>query len=231
MSFFARLLRTGPKLAPELRERLQRLQQLPPPPAAHPHHLSRYVTVDVETSGLNMHRDRVLSIGAVGVDHGRIDLAQCFDVVLRQDESSSHDNILVHRIGGQKQIGGIEPSEALLRFLEYAAHAPLVAFRALFDRTFLDRAASRHLGIQTHGAWIDLAKVLPVLYPENASRTMDEWLAFMNVRMMARHDALADALATAQMLQKCFPLADDMGMTTPQHLLELEKAQQWLGKS
>ena len=230
MSFFSKLFGARVKLAPELQERLQRLQQLPAPPTDRPHHLSRYVTIDVETSGLNMQRDRVLSIGAVAIDHGRIDLAQCFDVVLRQGESSSHDNILVHRIGGQKQIGGIDPAEALLQFLEYVAHAPLVAFRALFDRTFLDRAATQHLGTQTHGGWIDLAKVLPALYRHDC-RTMDEWLAYTNVRMLARHDALADALATAQMLQKCFPLADELDMRTPKDLLALEKAQQWLGKS
>jgi DNA polymerase III subunit epsilon len=196
-----------------------------------PHRVSRYITVDVETSGLNMHRDRLLSIGAVSVDHGRIDLSQCFGIVLKQDASSSHDNILVHRIGGQKQLGGHDRAEALLQFLEYVAHTPLVAFRALFDRTFLDRAAQRFLGVRTGSGWIDLAKLLPVLYPASTCQTMDEWLKFIGVRMVARHDALADALATAQMLQKCFLPADGLGLTTPQHLLELERAQQWLGKN
>jgi DNA polymerase-3 subunit epsilon len=234
MGFLAPLLARWPgarsQLSAEQRARLRRLRELVPPPAGMPHRLSRYVTVDVETSGLNMRRDRLLSIGAVTVDHGRIDLARCFDIVLRQDASSSRDNILVHRIGGQRQLGGHDPAEALLQFLEYAAGAPLVAFRALFDRTFLDRAALQSLGVGTGSRWIDLAKILPVLHPISNCRTMDEWLEFMRVRMIARHDALADALATAQMLQKCFAVADAVGLPAPRDLLALERAQQWFGR-
>jgi DNA polymerase III epsilon subunit-like protein len=52
----------------------------------------------------------------------------------------------------------------------------------------------------------------------------------MNIRMIARHDALADALATAQMLQVCIQQADTLKMNCPQHLIEMTRAQHWLGK-
>lgn len=230
MGLLANLLHSRPRLAPELEDRLWHLDEMSPPPTRNRHRASRYVTVDVETTGLDMRRDRVLSIGAVSVTRGKIDLSQCFEVVLKQPESSSHDNILVHRIGGQRQLGGVEPEEALVRFLEYVAHAPLVAYRAEFDQTMLDRSLKDTLGVRTQSRWIDLAKVLPALYPSNDNRTMDDWLRTMNIRMLARHDALADALATAQMLQVCLPLADSLNLTCPQHLIEMQRAQHWLGK-
>src|SRR5512134_744732 len=133
MGLLSRLLGSSPRLGPEIEDRLQRLSELSPPPTRNSHRRSRYVTVDVETTGLDMRRDRVLSIGAVSVERGMIDLSRCFEVVLRQPESSSRDNILVHRIGGQRQMAGEDPAEALVRFLEYVAYAPLVAFRAEFD--------------------------------------------------------------------------------------------------
>ena len=210
--------------------RLQRLSELSPPPTRNHHRASRYVTVDVETTGLDMRRDRVLSIGAVAVERGKIDLAHCFEVVLRQPESSSRDNILVHRIGGQRQLGGQDPADSLLRFLEYVGHCPLVAFRAEFDQTMIDRALDETLGTISQSAWLDLAELLPALYPSNENKTMDDWLAMMNIRMLARHDALADALATAQMLQVCLHQAETLEMTCPAHLLEMQKAQHWLGK-
>lgn len=230
MRFLAELLRTRPALPPGLEARLQRLSELAPPPTRNRHRASRYVTVDVETTGLDLKRDRVLSIGAVAVERGAIALGRCFEVVLRQPESSSRDNILVHRIGGQRQLAGVDPAEALVSFLEYVGHAPLVAYRADFDRTMIDRALKETLNTRTQSAWIDLAKLLPALYPSNECRTMDDWLAFMGVRMIARHDALADALATAQMLQVCLHRADTLDMTCPAHLLEMQKAQHWLGK-
>ena len=230
MGLLSRWFRSAPTLDPQIEARLQRLTEMAPPPTRNLHRKSRYVTVDVETTGLDMRRDRVLSIGAVAVTGGRIDLAGCFEVVLRQPESSSRDNILVHRIGGQRQMAGEDPAEALVSFLEYVARTPLVAFRAEFDQTMLDRALQETLGIGTQSAWIDLAKVLPALYPSNDCRTMDDWLARMRIRMLARHDALADALATAQMLQVALVAADRVDMTCPAHLIEMQKAQHWLGK-
>jgi DNA polymerase-3 subunit epsilon len=230
MGLLAMWFGSAPRLAPQLEMRLQRLSEMSPPPTRNRHRKSRYVTVDVETTGLDMRRDRVLSIGAVSVSGGLIDLAGCFEVLLRQPESSSRDNILVHRIGGQRQMSGEDPAEALVRFLEYVGHAPLVAFRSEFDQSMIDRALKETLGVATQSAWIDLAKVLPALYPANDCRTMDDWLAMMKIRMLARHDALADALATAQMLQVALAAADRVDMTCPAHLIEMQKAQHWLGK-
>ena len=230
MGLLAKWFGSAPRLQPQLEVRLQRLSEQSPPPTRNRHRRSRYVTVDVETTGLDMRRDRVLSIGAVSVKGGLIDLAGCFEVVLRQPETSSHDNILVHRIGGQRQMAGEDPAEALVRFLEYVGRAPLVAFRADFDQTMIDRALNETLGVTSQSAWIDLAKVLPALYPSNDCRTMDDWLAMMHIRMLARHDALADALATGQMLQVALHAADRVDMTCPAHLIEMQKAQHWLGK-
>jgi DNA polymerase-3 subunit epsilon len=212
------------------RERLRALEALPHPSLHAPHAAMRYVTVDVETTGLDMRHDRVLSIGAVAVEGREIDLSHCFEVVLRQPESSSTENILVHRIGGQRQMAGCAPADALLDFLDYVRLSPLVAFRAEFDRHMIDRALRETLGTHTRGAWLDLAQVLPALYPSNECRTMDDWLDRMGVRMLARHDAVADALATAQMLQVSLHAADGVAMTTAAHLLEMQKAQAWLGK-
>ena len=225
-----RHLRSRAPLPPDLADRLQRLTETAPPATRNPHRRSRYVTVDVETTGMDMHRDRLVSIGAVSVERGTIDLSRCFTLVVRQEESSSTANILVHRIGGQQQLAGVELAEALVRFIEYVAHAPLVAYRAEFDRTVLDRALDDMLGIRTMSRWIDLAELLPALYPNNEHRTMDDWLRAMDIPMLARHDALADALATAQMLQVCLHRAEGFGMTCPQHLIEMTRAQHWLGK-
>jgi DNA polymerase-3 subunit epsilon len=230
MGWLANVLRSRPSLGPALQERLQKLAERSRPPTRNRHAASRYVTVDVETTGLDLRHDRVLSIGAVAVEGCRIDLAHCFEVVLRQPQSSPTANILIHRIGGQRQLGGAEPAEALRGFLEFVDHAPLVAFRAEFDRTMIDRELDQVLGTATQSHWLDLAELLPALYPSNECKTMDDWLARMNIRMLSRHDALADALATAQMLQVCLHQADGLKMTCPAHLLDMQHAQHWLGK-
>lgn len=147
MGWFANVLRSRPSLGPALQERLQKLAERGRPPTRNRHAASRYVTVDVETTGLDLRHDRVLSIGAVAIERCRIDLAHCFEVVLRQPQSSPTANILIHRIGGQRQLAGADPAEALLGFLEFVDHAPLVAFRAEFDRTMIDRELDQGLSL------------------------------------------------------------------------------------
>jgi DNA polymerase-3 subunit epsilon len=230
MSRLARLLRRRPAIDPLLGQRLHALAEAAPPPIRRAHRMNRYVTVDVETTGFDTARDRVISIGAVGIRRGRIELADCFEIVLRQRASSAADNILVHGIGGQQQLAGSDPAEALVSFLEYVRLSPLVAFRADFDRTMLERELDAVLGLRTQSLWIDLAKLLPALFPDNECRTMDDWLAHFAIPMIARHDALADAFATAQMLQAVLATADRLGMDCPAKLDEMQRAQHWLGK-
>ena len=54
---------------------------------------ARWVVVDCETSGLDAARDRLLSIGAVAVRAGRIELAEAFSALLRQDAPSDPANM------------------------------------------------------------------------------------------------------------------------------------------
>lgn len=230
MGLIARLLRPRPSVDPMLGQRLHALAEIGPPPIRRSHKMNRYVTVDVETTGFDMAKDRVISIGAVAINHGRLDLADCFEVVLRQRASSATENILVHRIGGQQQLAGADPAEALVGFLEYVRLSPLVAFRADFDRVMIERELESVLGLRTQSLWIDLAKLMPALYSDNECRTMDDWLIRFGITMIARHDALADAFATAQMLQVVLVAADRVGMDCPARLDEMQRAQHWLGK-
>jgi DNA polymerase-3 subunit epsilon len=229
-SLLGRLLRGQRVVDPMLGQRLHALSEVRPPPIRRSHRMNRYVTVDVETTGIDLNKDRVISIGAVAIHQGLVDLSDCFEVVLRQRESSPTANILVHQIGGQQQLAGDDPAESLVRFLEYVHLSPLVAFRSDFDRTMLDRELTEVLGLRTHSLWIDLAKLMPALYPNNECRTMDDWLQRFGIKMVARHDALADALATAQMLQVVLAEADKVGMDCPAKLDEMQRAQHWLGK-
>ncbi len=229
-SLLGRLLRLRPHVDAMLGQRLHVLSEVRPPPIRRSHRMNRYVTVDVETTGIDLNKDRVISIGAVALRQGQVDFADCFEVVLRQRQSSTTENILVHQIGGQQQLAGEDPAESLVRFLEYVHLCPLVAFRSDFDRTMLDRELTEVLGLRTQSLWIDLAKLMPALYPSNECRTMDDWLARFGIEMAARHDALADALATAQMLQVVLAEADKVGMDCPAKLDEMQRAQQWLGK-
>ena len=201
MSWFAHLFRPHVELPAGYADRVQQWRSLPDPGEKQTLAQARFVIVDVETSGLDTRKDRLLSIGACVVDRLRLRPGENYETVLHRDEPSERDNILIHGIGPQAQARGEAPEESLMGFLEFVGKQPLVAFHAGFDQAVLDRELRRTLGSRLPNAWIDAAFLAPALVPEARlpRAGLDEWLAYFNLRVHTRHRALDDALATGEL--------------------------------
>lgn len=171
----------------------------------------RWVVVDVETSGLDPARDRLLAIAAIGVrvdwaaGQATIELADSFEVVLRQEQPSSRENILLHGIGAGRQAAGVPAARALQAFATFAAHSPLLAFHAGFDQTLVRRHVQAVPGLQLPNPWLDIEHLCAVAFPQERARSLDEWLERFGISCLARHQAAADALAEAQLLLRAWP--------------------------
>jgi len=209
---------------------LARLLGLGHPDDALPPRALRWVVVDCESSGLDPERDRLLSIGAVAVREGRVAHADAFGAVLRQEQASEVPNILVHGIGAEAQLGGRDPASALEEFARFVAGAPLVAFHAAFDQALLGRAmAASSAGWKPR--WLDLAQLAPALYPQRAKSctSLDGWLAAFAIGHPARHDAMADAYATAQLLLILLAEAERQRLSSARELFAVARERRWLG--
>jgi len=230
MSWLRRTLRRTPQLSAAQLQTLAEWQALPATDLRRPLDAARLVVVDVESSGLDAHRDRLISIGALAVNHGVIELAQSFEVVLRQTAPSAIDNILVHGIGGTEQCSGTDPVTALLSFLRFAGTDPLFAFHADFDRVMLGRALDATVGTDLRQPWLDLASLAPALLGRRAPRAknLDDWLTALGIHNYARHNAVADALSTAQLLLVVLGACAGEQVKTLADLIETERAQHWL---
>lgn len=193
---------TSPQLDAAQSAQLALWQALPEADRSAAYDQTRYVVVDVETTGLNLMTDTLISIGAVGVVNSRIVMADSFSVVLQQRESSGRNNILLHGISGSAQRAGEQPADALLAFLAFIGKDPLVAFHVTFDETMIRRAMRQYLGVSFKHPWLDLAYVIPSLFTGlmHTHRVLDDWTAHFDIANFARHNATADALATAQLL-------------------------------
>ncbi len=230
MNWLSGFFGSKPQLTPGQASRLAAWQALPEALAAAELASARFVVVDVETSGLVLSRDWLIAIGAVAVQGGRIALGDSFEVVLQQEAASHKENILIHGIGGSAQTGGIPPQEALLAFLEFLGKDPLVAFHVTFDETMIRRAMKQFLGLDFKHPWLDLAYAMPGLNPPLAKkyRALDHWLNHFLIHNYARHNAMADALCTAQLLLIAMEQAQRQRISHFRGMMDLEKAQRWV---
>jgi DNA polymerase-3 subunit epsilon len=215
----------------EQRRRLDAWRALPDPPDA-PVAKARWVVIDVESSGLNPRRDALIAVGAVVVAARRIELGQSYYRVLRQGTPSGRDNILVHRVGTAEQLGGEDPRDALIGLLEFAGKAPCAGYNAPFDAAMLERAARTWLGGPLHLTWIDLAWLARAVARESARarQPLDVWLEAFGIPSAARHHALADALATAQLLLVLERKAAEQGLKTLAALRKAAAGERWLSR-
>jgi len=90
--------------------------------------------------------------------------------------------------------------------------SPLIAFHASFDQAMILRAFDAAWGRRPTNVWLDLEPLAAVLHPRIKARTLDEWMAQMNITCAVRHQAAADTLSTAELLLKLWPaVCHDLG--------------------
>lgn len=200
MSIFSWLRPAQPTVPDALQQRLERLPA-PSPLSESNLREQRWVVVDLETTGLNLNKDQVLSIGAVVIEDGAIDFSQQFERTLQCDKQKLGPSVLIHGLAPSTIAAGSDPAEALLAFMEFIGDSPLLAFHAPFDSHMLGRALKDYLGHRLQHPFLDVADLAPMLCPQAHLRRsgLDEWIDWFKLQVFDRHNASADALATAEL--------------------------------
>jgi DNA polymerase-3 subunit epsilon len=164
----------------------------------------RLLALDLETSGLDPARDRVLAIGMVPVDGERVDLSGARRVVVR-DGTGPGEAVVVHGLTHDDLDDGVPLAEALDDVTAALTGRALLAHHARFDQTFLDAALS------AAGRPVLDAPVVCTLQLQRRllTRTGQEvppgalrlWRSRSRYGLppVRAHDALGDALACAEL--------------------------------
>jgi DNA polymerase-3 subunit epsilon len=226
MSLFSWLRPPGPSLSADLQQRLERL---PTDAALGECSLreQRWVVLDLETTGLNMNKDRVLSIGAVVIEDGAIDFRQQFERTLQYPQVKLGPSVLIHGLGPSAIAAGCDPAQALLDLMEFIGNSPVLAFHAPFDQHMLGRALKDHLGLKLQHPFLDVADIAPLLCPQAHIREagLDDWIDWFKLEVFERHHASADALATAELALILFSRARQQQIHSPLNLQQ--RLSQW----
>ncbi len=202
---------------------------------AHPVDNQRWLVVDVESTGLDVSSDRLLAIAGVAVhfDAGKptLQASDSFQVVVQQRQTTvDKANILIHGIGVGAQRAGTEPAQALAAFEAWAGQSPLLAFHAPFDEAMIRRAMNQFLRRRLPNVWLDLAYIAQLAMPQAKARSLDDWMALRHVTCAVRHQAAADAWATAQLMLSLWPaLQAQREPLDAQRLRKRSEQLRWLG--
>lgn len=189
----------------------------------------RFVVFDTETTGLNLRKDHIISIGAIGLENLEINVEDSFEVLIQSPTSGCKESIPVHRILAKELAQGDPPQAALKKFLNYIGNCVLVAHYADFDVQMVSKMLKKHFGIPLLNKYIDtieLAKriergpLADLIVHEPGSYYLDNLCKKYGIRITARHNAAGDALATAKLLQRLLIEGQKKGIKNLNDLLK-----------
>ena len=171
----------------------------------------RFVVLDLETTGLDPAKDRVVSVGAFRVVGGRVRLGDVFCELCNPGRDIPVESIKVHAIVPD-MIAGARPAwEVFGDFLAYLGSDIIVAHYAPFDLHFLNRVMKARAGFALQNLVLDTVELCRSLllrpdpygvYTDFKKCSLDALAEMFDVEVPERHTALGDALATALVFQR-----------------------------
>ncbi len=186
-----------------------------------------FVVFDTETTGLRPdHNDRVISLAGVRMRGGAVKRTETFDALVQPGRSVPASSARFHGIG-DAMLADAPPMDVVLpAFLRFAEGAALVGHEVWFDLEFLAREAGR-LGLPPLGvthAVLDTRLLSAVVHGGAVEHTLDAAAERLGVVIEARHSALGDALATAEVFARLLPLLKKRGIATVGQAVDASRA-------
>lgn len=156
-----------------------------------------FIVFDIETLGLNAHKNEIIEIGAVRIKSGRI--AERFGQLIDPEKKVPAHITNITKITDEMLKGMPKIDKVIKDFVEFIGDSTLVAHNAPFDIGFIKRDIKKYLGKKLENPVIDTLQMARDLYPEQKKYGLSDMNRFLGLSLENHHRAVDDAQATANM--------------------------------
>lgn len=167
------------------------------------------VCFDLETTGLDNQKDKIIEIGAVIIKNGEIiDKYNTFvDPKMRLSPKTTE----LTSITDDMVAGAPGQEEALNAFLDWAGERPFAAHNAQFDMGFVAAACER-MSRPFHNPSLDTMTLARYLLPDLNNHKLDTVTKALGLKDFHHHRACDDAAMVGYMLPPFFQMLRDKGV-------------------
>ena len=158
-----------------------------------------WVSLDLETTGLDPARDHILSLAAVPVREGRLLMSERFERRVHTARAFGIDSIRHHRITPDEASTGDQVTDVVREFLHWLGSRRLLGYNLGFDLDMLAPHVRAVTGFALPNTTVDLGDEIARRQRRqrpNAPVNLDfaHIAGTLGVPMVERHSALGDAV-------------------------------------
>ena len=170
-----------------------------------------YVVFDIETTGFSAVTDRIIEIGAVKVEDGKI--TDKFSTFVNPKRPIPFRITELTGITDEMVIDSPDIETILPQFIEFIGDAVLVAHNASFDVGFIEQNCKRQK-IEADFTYVDTVALARVLLPALNRFKLDTVAKALNISLENHHRAVDDAGCTAEIFVKFVQMLKERELTT-----------------
>ena len=166
-----------------------------------------FIVVDIETTGFDVLRDRILSIAVARVFDGICEPGSMQEWIVFQENAELNEAVEIHGILPSESSQGQAEEEVLKELVPILTGSIMVGHHVRFDAAMIHAALMRNFGMGFRNRLLDTALLsmheLDAFKQSGYSRqkppTLDEVCAQMGINTIDRHTAAGDVFTTVQL--------------------------------
>ena len=174
-----------------------------------------FIVFDLETTGFSPIKDKIIEIGAVKVEKGKI--TEKFSTFVNPQIPIPFKITQLTSITDAMVMDAPPIEEVLPRFLEFVGDGVLVAHNASFDVSFIEQNC-RYQDVQPDFTSVDTVAMARVLLPTLSRFKLNIVAKALNISLENHHRAVDDAGATAEIFEKFVEMLEERDIRTLKEL-------------
>jgi len=161
------------------------------------------VSLDIETTSLDVSKAQILSIGAVVIKGNRVLSSEKLSLTLSPPKDLPKDSVKIHKLRRIDLNEGLPVSEAIEKLLKFIGNRPIVGYNIAYDLAVLDRYVRPLFDFGMPNQCVDVMDLYRKKKQLTGSADCQINLSFeaiakgLDVPVLGRHTALGDAITTA----------------------------------
>ena len=162
------------------------------------------VSLDLETTSLDVDKASILSIGAVRIVGKRVKTSERLEIALKPPADLTAESIKIHKIRAKDLAEGIDLRDALEQVLQFVGNRPILGYYVNYDIRVLSKYLRQEFGFELPNKAIELSHVYHDIIKwkhvgGDVDLRFDTIAAKLDMPIIQRHTALGDAITVALM--------------------------------